>query len=72
MKSNARIFIYHDTKVNKVLIVNHEEQKYLATSVPSIVEMFRSKEKDLNIHYVASYSADRIIDFCDAHNYRKI
>lgn len=72
MRPDVSIFIYHDTKADKVLIVDYEEQKYLVTSVPSIVEMLRSKEKDLNIHYVTSCSADRIINLCDARNYRKI
>lgn len=72
MKSNVRIFIYHDTKANNVLLVNHDEQNYLVTSAPSVIEAFRSKEKELNIHYVTAHSADRIINFCDVHNYRKI
>ena len=72
MRPDVSIFIYHDTKADRVLIVDHEEQRYLVISAPYIVEMLRSKEKDLNIHYVTAHSADRIINLCDARNYRKI
>ena len=71
MKSNS-IFICHDTKADKLLLVHHEEQKYLVTSVPYIVELVRSKEGDLNVHYVTSHLIDRIINLCEARNYRKI